>query len=43
MSIVTCVSWKQKNKLKNINEKLEEVLSVNYYIDHEMKTHKNTG
>ena len=35
--------WKQKNKLKNTNEKLEEVLSVNDYIDHEMKTRKNTG
>ena len=43
MSILTCVSRKQKNKLKNINEKLEEVLSVNDYIDHEMKTQKNTG
>ena len=33
--------WKQRNKGKNINEKLEEVLTVKDYIDHEMKTHKN--
>ena len=31
--------WKQRNKLKNINEKLE-VLSVKDYIGHEIKTHK---
>ena len=40
MSILTCVNWKQRDKLKNINEKLDEVLSVKDCIDHEMKTHR---
>ena len=33
--------WKQKNKIKNRNEKMQEVLSVKDYIYHETKTHQN--
>ena len=29
--------WKQRNKLKNINEKLKEVLSIKNDIDHKTK------
>ena len=31
--------WKQRNEPKNINRKLEDVLSVKGYIDHKRKTH----
>ena len=33
--------WKQRNKLKNINEILEEVFSVKDYIDYEMANEKH--
>ena len=32
--------WKQTSKLKNVNQKLVEVLNVKEYIDHETKVHQ---
>ena len=32
--------WKQTSKLKNVNQKLVEVLNVTDYIDHETKVHQ---